>query len=365
MAWFRREKYTTVAPPERRLNIPEGVWHKCSACGAIIPKKDFEANFQVCTACDHHESLPSTDRIALLFDADSFVETDAGMISVDPLGFKDTKSYAERLKTYREKSRLNDACRSGVATINGMPVAVAVMDFGFIGGSMGSVVGEKVTRTIELGLKRRIPVVVVNQSGGARMQEGILSLMQMAKTSAALARLGEAGVPYISILTNPTTAGVMASYASLGDVIIAEPNALIGFAGPRVIEQTINQILPKGFQRSEFVRDHGFIDIVCHRSAMRQKLINVLSVLAAHLTPVDAEVEDATKHEAPARARRSKSSSANRRPKLGIDPGSVDEVTAGTPVMAAEPEAAEEETLEEVRALPRRRAQAPRPRRSS
>jgi len=303
MAWFRRENYTTVTPTAKRLNIPEGLWHKCSDCGAIVPKKDFEANLLVCPSCSHHEAMSSEQRIAHLFDAGSFEEIDGDMISVDPLRFTDKKSYADRLVDYRAKSGLKDACRTGIAKLDGIPVSVAVMDFGFIGGSMGSVVGEKVTRAIELGLKRRIPVVVVNQSGGARMQEGVLSLMQMAKTSAALARLGQARIPYISILTDPTTAGVMASYASLGDVIIAEPNALIGFAGPRVIEQTINQILPKGFQRSEFVLEHGFIDMVCPRGELRQRLSNVVSVLSAHLNLKD-RVEEEVAIEAPAPSKR-------------------------------------------------------------
>jgi acetyl-CoA carboxylase carboxyl transferase subunit beta len=292
MAWFRREeKYSTVKAPAKRLNIPEGFWVKCDHCGYIGAKKDFETNLKVCSSCDHHATLSALERIDLLFDEGSFTETDANMVSGDPLKFTDKKSYKDRIKAYQAKTGLKDAVRTGTAKLNGMDISVAVMDFGFVGGSMGSVVGEKVTRAIELALDRRIPLVVVSQSGGARMQEGTLSLMQMAKTSAALARLGQARIPYISILTHPTTAGVMASYASLGDVIISEPNALIGFAGPRVIEQTINQILPKGFQRSEFVRDHGFIDVVCHRSEMRQKLINIVSVLGNHLTDSVDELE--------------------------------------------------------------------------
>lgn len=279
MSWFRRDNITKLPPPEKKLRIPEGLFHKCDQCEAITPRQDYVANFSCCTNCGAHGRIDSSHRLGYLLDPGSFEEHDAGLSSRDPLEFTDKKKYRDRVKEYQKASRLVDAVRSGVGAVDGITVSIAVMDFDFVGGSMGSVVGEKITRAIERGLERNIPVIVISTSGGARMQEGVLSLMQMAKTSAALARLGEARIPYVSILTHPTTAGVMASYASLGDVIIAEPDALIGFAGPRVIEQTINQILPKGFQRSAFVQEHGFIDIVCPRWEMRDRLANLLRVL--------------------------------------------------------------------------------------
>jgi len=287
MSWFRREQFSPIPPPERKLHIPDGIWHKCEHCDAVCRQHEFDENLRCCPHCQHHDTLSSLERIELLLDAGTFEEHDAGLSSVDPLGFKDRKTYRERIAATQAKSGLVDAVRAGIGNLNGRPVSIAVMDFEFVGGSMGSVVGEKITRAIERGLDRRLPVIVVSTSGGARMQEGVLSLMQMAKTSAALARLGQARLPFISILTDPTTAGVMASFASLGDVIMAEPDALIGFAGPRVIEQTINQVLPKGFQRSEFVLNHGFIDIVCHRRELKTRLSHVLDALlpAQHRTP--------------------------------------------------------------------------------
>jgi acetyl-CoA carboxylase carboxyl transferase subunit beta len=279
MSWFRRDNVTKLTTPEKKLRIPEGLFTKCNKCESIVPKADYIANMYCCTNCGNHGRIDSKARLALLLDEGTFVEHDRGLSSVDPLGFSDRKRYRDRIKEYQKSSRLVDAVRCGVGAIDGMEVSIAVMDFDFVGGSMGSVVGEKVTRAIERGLERHIPVIIVSTSGGARMQEGVLSLMQLAKSSAALARLSQARIPFISILTHPTTAGVMASYASLGDVIMAEPDALIGFAGPRVIEQTINEVLPKGFQRSSFVLDHGFIDIVCPRVEMRRRLANVLRVL--------------------------------------------------------------------------------------
>jgi len=281
MAWFRKRKYTVLNPAEKkRVDIPDGLWHKCSHCLHIMLAKDYEQNLKVCPKCNYHDRFDAWERIRNTFDPDSFIEDNTHIFPADPLEFFDSARYNERLVAYQQKTGLNDAVVTGVALCGGYRAAVAVMEFNFGGGSMGSAVGEKVTRTIERALEERLPVIVISASGGARMQEGILSLMQMAKTSMAIARLDEARIPYISVLTHPTTAGVMASYASLGDVIIAEPNALIGFAGPRVIQQTINQILPKGFQRSEFVMDHGFIDIVINRKDLRNTLIHLLSFFA-------------------------------------------------------------------------------------
>lgn len=278
MAWFKKPQYTKLEPPKKKDRIPDGMWWKCPECLEIIYNKDFEDNLKVCRKCNYHMRLSAKERIAILFDESSFIEDNINLSSLDPLNFKDSKPYPVRIKASQEETGLKDAVLIGAALIGGISVSAAVMDFSFIGGSMGSVVGEKVTRAIERGLKEKIPVIVVCTSGGARMQEGILSLMQMAKTSAALAKLAEEKIPYVCVLTNPTTAGVMASYASLGDLIIAEPKALIGFAGPRVIQQTINQILPKGFQKSEFVLDHGFIDVIAERKDIRPIIINVLTV---------------------------------------------------------------------------------------
>lgn len=285
MAWFRRPqpKFTVLTPPQTRDRIPKDLWHKCTNCGAIVLRRDFLVNLQVCPKCEHHARLSAPDRIAMLVDEGTFVEEDAGLRSADPLGFVDEAPYAERLKKHMKKTGQNDAVICGVGNIEGVRTSLAIMNFAFSGGSMGSVVGEKVTRTFERAIERGLPVVVVSCTGGARMQEGILSLMQMAKTSIACARLADARLPYISVLTDPTTAGVMASYASLGDVILAEPEALIGFAGPRVIEQTINQILPRGFQRSDFVRDHGFLDKVVHRRDMKPTIGNILRLFMESL----------------------------------------------------------------------------------
>lgn len=281
MAWFRKRKYTILKPTEKkRVDIPDGLWHKCQQCLHIILARDYEKNLWVCPKCNYHDRLSSWDRIAITFDPDSFVADVDNLEPTDPLGFSDSMNYVDRLKSYQNKTGMKDAIITGVAACGGYRVIAGVMEFNFAGGSMGSVVGEKITRAFERSLKERLPVIVICASGGARMQEGILSLMQMAKTSMIIAKLNEARIPFLSVLTHPTTAGVMASFASLGDVIIAEPNALIGFAGPRVIQQTINQILPKGFQRSEFVRDHGFIDIVANRKDLRNTLINLLCFFA-------------------------------------------------------------------------------------
>lgn len=272
MAWFKKEKYTTLKPPVMKDRIPEGLWTKCENCFNLVLTKDFEENLKVCKKCNHHHRLTARERIAMLADEGTFQEMFSNVQPTDPLGFVDSKPYSERLKAAQKASGHDEAVVVGKAEIDGIPVGLGVMVFEFVGGSMGSVVGERITRLIEYCTEHSLPLVIVSASGGARMQEGILSLMQMAKTSGALSRLAEKKVPFISVLTNPTTAGVMASYASLGDVIIAEPDALIGFAGPRVIQQTINQILPKGFQKSEFVLEHGFLDKVVHRKDLKKTM---------------------------------------------------------------------------------------------
>ncbi len=278
MEWFKKIKEGVTPQPKKE--IPEGLWTKCEDCGEIIYVKELERNFWVCSKCKYHFRIKSTDYINLLLDEGNWEEYDQNLISADPLKFKDSKRYPDRIKDSRKKTELNDAVITGTGKIEGRKVSLGVMDFSFIGGSMGSVVGEKVARAIERSLEKKIPLVIVSCSGGARMQEGILSLMQMAKTSALLAKLHKVGLPFISILTNPTTAGVMASFASLGDVIIAEPKALLGFAGPRVIQQTIGQELPEGFQSSEFFLEHGFVDLIVERSQLKKTVSQLLEYLS-------------------------------------------------------------------------------------
>lgn len=286
MAWFRKRRYTVLQPPaERKDRIPDGLFHKCENCLNLIYRKDFEGNLKVCPRCNHHHRLSAWERINMLVEEGTFEEDNTEIYPADPLGFIDSRPYLQRLAESQEKTKLADAVVTGTGKIANFKVCLAVMDFSFIGGSMGSVVGEKVTRSLERGLKEKLPVIAVCTSGGARMQEGILSLMQMAKTSIAVARLSEERLPYITLLTNPTTAGVMASFASLGDVVLAEPGALIGFAGPRVIQQTINQILPKGFQTAEFVCQHGFVDKVVQRKELKKTIINLLSFFVEPLNP--------------------------------------------------------------------------------
>ena len=259
-----------------KSNVPEGLWTKCPSCGEVITQTELQQNLQVCPRCQHHMTLGARDRIESLADEGSFQEHDAEMLSVDSLKFRGVATYQDRLETYRKKTGLKDAVITGDAMIGGCSVGIAVMDFNFIAATMGSVVGEKITRTIERATKNRWPVIIVSASGGARMYEGMLSLMQMAKTSGALARHAAAKLPYISVLTNPTTAGVMASYASLGDIIMAEPKCMIGFAGPRVIRETTHQELPKGFQTAEFLQDHGLIDMIVARHRLRDTLSQLL-----------------------------------------------------------------------------------------
>jgi acetyl-CoA carboxylase carboxyl transferase subunit beta len=280
MAWFKRQtdKLGEVAPPEERTVKTEGIFVKCENdnCGATIYRKDLKTNLSVCPTCGHHFRLSARDRLQMLFDDGQYTERDANIAPTNPLNFVDQAPYSDRLRKSQKQTGMLDALLTGEGRLGGRPVVICAMEFGFMGGSMGSVVGEKITLAIEYCLAKRYPLIVVSCSGGARMQEGALSLMQMAKISAALARLDDAGLPYVSLLTNPTTGGVTASFAMLGDFNIAEPGALIGFAGPRVIEQTIRQKLPKGFQRSEFLLEHGMLDAVVDRRELRDFLCKLL-----------------------------------------------------------------------------------------
>jgi acetyl-CoA carboxylase carboxyl transferase subunit beta len=280
MAWFKRDKKSIEqsTPPEERKVRTEGLWVKCESCRTIVFRKDLEANLLICPKCGFHFKMNAKQRLEMLLDG-RWTEHDARMTSTDPLKFVDTKPYAVRLKEARKKLGMNDAIITAEGQLAGRPVVCCAMEFNFIGGSMGAVVGEKVTRGIELSLETRQPLIVVSCSGGARMMEGTISLMQLAKVSAALARLDDAKVPYISVLTDPTTGGVTASFAMLGDLNIGEPGALIGFAGPRVIEQTIRQTLPDGFQRSEFLLEHGFLDAVVPRKELKSFIATSLDLL--------------------------------------------------------------------------------------
>jgi acetyl-CoA carboxylase carboxyl transferase subunit beta len=279
MTWFKREKKSieNPTPVEERRVRTEGMWTKCGSCRAIIWKKDLESNWNVCPKCDHHFRLGARRRLELLLDDERYDEFDADLASNDPLHFSDTKPYAQRLKDAQHKLGMKDAILTAEGLIDGRPVICCSMEFGFIGGSMGAVVGEKAARAIERSIQKKYPLVIVSCSGGARMMEGVVSLMQLAKVSAALARLDDARIPYISILTDPTTGGVTASYAMLGDLNIAEPGALIGFAGPRVIEDTIRQKLPEGFQTAEFLLEHGFLDAIVPRKELKPYVSQALT----------------------------------------------------------------------------------------
>lgn len=268
-----------IETKQKKLDLPPGLWVKCKQCGEMLFTKELANNLKVCSHCDYHFNMTAHERVAMMADSGTFEETDADLVSVDKLGFTGVASYTDRLKAYQRQTGLNDAVVTGFCKLSGHPVSLAVMDFSFLGASMGSVVGEKITRAIEAATEREIPVIIVSTSGGARMYEGILSLMQMAKTSGALARHAQARLLYISILTHPTTAGVMASFASLGDVILAEPKALIGFAGPRVIKETTQQELPEGFQTSEFLLEHGLIDAIVHRKQLKSAVGKLLDYL--------------------------------------------------------------------------------------
>ena len=279
-SWFSRVRAPKPSTEEgERLQLPGGLWTKCPGCSTIIYTRELNANFMVCTKCGHHFRLSAQQRIDLLCDRQSFDEIDPGLRSTDPLSFKDSVKYKERLKKAEKSVGYPEAVRTGRGRMNGIPLMLGVLDFFFMGGSMGIVVGEKLCRMVEQAEREKLPAIIVSASGGARMQEGIFSLMQMAKVSAALRRLAERRLPYISVLTDPTTGGVAASFAMLGDVIVAEPGALIGFAGPRVIEQTIKKKLPEGFQRSEFLLEHGMVDIIIPRDRLKDTLASILELL--------------------------------------------------------------------------------------
>ena len=280
MAWFRKDKQTLEATPEKTVQT-EALWGKCEECKKIIWKKALEANFQCGPQCNHHFKVAARARLEMLFDDGRYTEHDAGLASTDPLQFRDSKSYRDRLKKAEKTTGLKDALVTGEGRLESIPTIICAMEFQFVGGSMGAVVGEKITRAIDRVIERRLPLVIVSCSGGARMMEGAISLMQMAKISAGLARLDEVTKPYISVLTDPTTGGVTASYAMLGDLNIAEPGALIGFAGPRVIEQTIRQKLPEGFQRAEFLLAHGMIDAIVPRKDLKAYLARAFRFFGA------------------------------------------------------------------------------------
>ncbi len=274
MAWFKRDQSGLV--PQKKKELPDGLWLKCDSCNEVLYQKELDRNLYVCKNCGFHFRMKSSMYIKLLLDNGEFEEFNADIKSVDALKFKAQKKYSDQLKETIKKSGSKEAVITGFGKINNYPLVFCVMDFSFIGGSMGSVVGEKIARATKMAIEKKLPLIIVSASGGARMMEGAMSLMQMAKTSAYLAKLSDSGLPYISIVTNPTTGGVSASYAMLGDVIIAEPGALIGFAGPRVIKQTIGQDLPEGFQTSEFLLNHGFIDAIFTRKELKEKLTQML-----------------------------------------------------------------------------------------
>lgn len=282
MAWFKKTRKPIESPADKASRVPEGLWVKCPSCGQVLYNKDLTTNLQVCPKCAHHFRMNAAERLAMLFDEGAWTEHDADLRSTDPLTFTDTKPYRDRLRASIKATGRNDAVVLATGRIDGVPAVVAAMEYGFIGGSMGVVVGEKITRGIEMAIAQQAPMIVVSCSGGARMMEGTLSLMQMAKISAALGRLDRAGLPYLSIMTDPTTGGVTASFAMLGDLHIAEPKALIGFAGPRVIEQTIRQKLPEGFQRAEFLLEKGMIDFIVDRREMKAAVAHSLRLLLGH-----------------------------------------------------------------------------------
>jgi len=282
MAWFKKTRTPIASTAEKSSRVPEGLWVKCPGCAQIIYNKDLDKSQQVCPKCAHHFRISAADRLRSLFDDGEWTEHFPNLRSNDPLKFTDTKPYRDRLRATIAKTGVNDAVIVATGTLDGLGVVIAAMEYSFIGGSMGVVVGEKITRAIEMALERRQPAIVISCSGGARMMEGALSLMQMAKVAAALARLDRARLPFISVLTDPTTGGVTASFAMLGDLNIAEPKALIGFAGPRVIEQTIRQKLPEGFQRSEFLLEHGMLDLIIDRREMKATIARALRFMGAN-----------------------------------------------------------------------------------
>ncbi len=277
MSWFKRVSEGITTKTKEKKATPDGLWDKCPRCKTMTPHKDLVECKHVCPSCDYHYKISSKQYFEILFDDNKFKELDPNMTSADPLHFTDTKPYSDRIRDSIDKSGLKDAVRTGVGKSNGRKIVVACMDFNFIGGSMGSVVGEKIARAIDYARENKHPMIIISKSGGARMMEAAFSLMQMAKTSAKLALLAQDKIPYISVLTDPTTGGITASFAMLGDFNIAEPEALIGFAGPRVIKETIGKDLPKGFQSSEFLLEHGFVDLIAHRSILKEKISLLLS----------------------------------------------------------------------------------------
>ncbi len=279
MSWFTRKEKNIHTPTELKREAPDGLWYKCPECKKVMHTREHKSHAHTCIHCNHHEKIGSEEYFELLFDNNEFTELDTTMTSQDPLGFSDTKSYPDRIAATQKKTGLRDAVRTAHGKVNGMEIVAACMDFSFIGGSMGSVVGEKIARAVDHALRNRIPLLVISRSGGARMMEAGFSLMQMAKTSARLALLDQAGIPFVSLLTDPTTGGVSASYAMLGDFNIAEPGSMIGFAGPRVIRETIGKDLPKDFQSAEFVLDHGFLDFIVDRKDLKNKLFTLFSML--------------------------------------------------------------------------------------
>lgn len=280
MGWFKRIKQGIVTPTQEKKETPEGLWYKCPKCKEVVSSEDHILNLKVCGSCNHHDRLDAESYFEILFDNMKFKELNPNLISDDPLEFEDTKKYTDRVAATQKKTKLKDAVRTASGKIDGQELVVACMDFSFIGGSMGSVVGEKIARAIDHSIKTKAPFLMISKSGGARMMEAAFSLMQMAKTSAKLALLAKEKVPYISLLTDPTTGGVTASYAMLGDINIAEPGALIGFAGPRVVKETIGKDLPEGFQTSEFVLEHGFLDYIVSRKELKDKLSQSIRLFA-------------------------------------------------------------------------------------
>ena len=272
MVWFKRKDKKVVTETKDKKEIPEGLWYKCPKCKVVVSTDEHQENLWVCKNCNHHERVNSVEYFNLLFDEGKFTELDANMTSGDPLEFEDTKKYIDRLEATKKKTGTKDAVTTGYGKLNGMDISIACMNFNFIGGSMGSVVGEKIARAIKYSIDNEVPFMMISKSGGARMMEAAFSLMQMAKTSARLSQLSKKGIPYVSMLTDPTTGGITASFAMLGDINIAEPRALIGFAGPRVVKETIGKDLPEGFQTSEFVKEHGFLDFIVERKNLKDKV---------------------------------------------------------------------------------------------
>jgi acetyl-CoA carboxylase carboxyl transferase subunit beta len=280
MGWFKRNKEGITTSTSEKKETPEGLWHKCPKCKVIVSEEDNAKQLWVCGNCGYHDRINAKEYFSFLFDEGKYTETNLKLSSGDPLKFEDTKKYTERYAASVKKTGLNEAVSTAHGTMEGMEVSVACMNFNFIGGSMGSVVGEKIARAIDYSLKHKVPFIMISKSGGARMMEAAFSLMQMAKTSAKLALLGKAGIPYVSVLTDPTTGGVTASFAMLGDINIAEPGALIGFAGPRVVKETIGKELPDGFQTSEFLQEHGFLDFIVERKQLKKRLAQFLTMVS-------------------------------------------------------------------------------------